>query len=153
MEQFILFLGWEFWWSRVDSCRTLFKWNFGSHHNTSSSWKSVDCQQCSISSCQVRARKRLLNLCIKEMYWLFFFFCFCILPCTIIHLVYVLDFILKSYFRLAISENGCNAILEHENSQHILSKLVQSLGVDEAGRWLLWRYWFSLQKRWWKKQA
>ena len=48
--------------------------------------------------------------------------------------MYVLDFILKSYFRLAISENGCNAILEHENSQHILSKLVQSLGVDEAGR-------------------
>lgn len=37
------------------------------------------------------------------------------------------------FSRLAISENGCNAILEHENSQHILSKLVHSLGVDEAG--------------------
>lgn len=53
------------------------------------------------------------------------------------------------FSRLAISENGCNAILEHENSQHILSKLVHSLGVDEAGRVFcqcyIWFYWLILQ--------
>ncbi|CAC5417187.1 unnamed protein product [Mytilus coruscus] len=36
--------------------------------------------------------------------------------------------------RLSISENGCLSVLKHENSQQILSKIVQSLGVDEAGR-------------------
>ncbi|XP_060068103.1 uncharacterized protein LOC132548269 [Ylistrum balloti] len=34
--------------------------------------------------------------------------------------------------RLSISENGCVKVLDHEHSQHILSRLVQSLGVDEA---------------------
>lgn len=53
------------------------------------------------------------------------------------------------FSRLAISENGCNAILEHENSQHILSKLVHSLGVDEAGtvfcQCYIWFCWLILQ--------
>ncbi|KAJ8300108.1 hypothetical protein KUTeg_021627 [Tegillarca granosa] len=38
--------------------------------------------------------------------------------------------------RLSISENGCSRILHHQNAQHILTKLVQSLGVDEAERML-----------------
>ena len=38
------------------------------------------------------------------------------------------------HFRLSISENGCLQVLQHENSQQILSKIVQSLGVDEAGK-------------------
>ena len=35
--------------------------------------------------------------------------------------------------RLSISEFGCLKMLEHEHSQHILSKLILSLGIDEAG--------------------
>ncbi|XP_033764202.1 uncharacterized protein LOC117345255 isoform X3 [Pecten maximus] len=34
--------------------------------------------------------------------------------------------------RLSISENGCLKVLGHDHSHHILSRLVQSLGVDEA---------------------
>ena len=40
------------------------------------------------------------------------------------------------FFRLSISENGCLNVLHHDNSQQILSKIVQSLGVDEAGNCL-----------------
>lgn len=50
---FLLKLGWEFWWSRVDACWSLFRCNLESHYSTSTSRESVDCQQCSFSSCQV----------------------------------------------------------------------------------------------------
>jgi hypothetical protein len=36
-------------------------------------------------------------------------------------------------FRLTIAEEGCQKILTHPNSENILSRLVASLGVDEAG--------------------
>ena len=36
--------------------------------------------------------------------------------------------------RLTISEEGCEQILNHTSSSHVRAKLIQSLGVDEAGR-------------------
>lgn len=50
---FLLTLGWEFWWSWVDACWSLFRCNPESHYSTSTSGEYVDCQQCSFSSCQV----------------------------------------------------------------------------------------------------
>ena len=35
--------------------------------------------------------------------------------------------------RLTISEEGCEQILNHTSSAHVLAKLIASLGVDEAG--------------------
>ncbi len=40
---------------------------------------------------------------------------------------------LCSLFRLTIAEEGCEQILNHSDSANILTKLVNSLGVDEAG--------------------
>ena len=36
--------------------------------------------------------------------------------------------------RLSISEEGSQRLLDHRNSLQILTKLVDSLGMDEAGR-------------------
>jgi len=44
--------------------------------------------------------------------------------------------------RLTISEDGCKTVLSHENSSHILTKLIQSLGNDAAGLILFRGYLF-----------
>lgn len=36
--------------------------------------------------------------------------------------------------RLTISAEGCTKILNHTSSDYILSRLLNSLGIDEAGR-------------------
>ena len=45
-------------------------------------------------------------------------------------MIHVLDIV---FSRLTIAEEGCEKILQHVNSGHVLSRLIHSLGVDEAG--------------------